>query len=118
MHGLDPFLEHALDLFEQRFVLLVHRILGHLAVTLGQVKTLTRHVRERLAFVVAQSVDEPRIDSIRQQQHLDASLCQAFKMRARGCRRMGFGDEVVDLVLLLASPADVFIQGLVLIVVA
>ena len=115
VHRLDPLLEYLFDLLEQWLVLIVHYVPRQLTFAFRQIKVLTGYIRECLAFEFGQTVDQPRVDAISQQQYFDTFVGKPFQMRAGRGGRMILGENVVDLVLLLARTLDIAVQGLFLI---
>ncbi len=83
---------------------------GNFPVALRQAQPISTDVRQRLAVVLAEGVDQPRIDTVRQQQHLDALVTQLLQVRARGCCREVVGEQVVNSVLAFLHTRNVIVE--------
>ncbi len=102
-HIAHTILQRLLDALDQRRVLLGER-LALLLFLCGldgvDVQLAARHVAQLLALEVAQVIDQPLVDAIRQQQHFDALAAQNFQVRARLRRGEIVGDDEIDFLLL------------------
>ena len=89
-------------------------LLVFLGFHLAQVQVTTGNVLELLAVVFVQVTHHPLVDTIRQDEYLDALLAEHFQVRAAlGGREVVAGD-VVDLFLAIFHAVDVVVQGDVL----
>ena len=63
-------------------MLFVGNVLRDRAVAFRKAQALTGNVGKFLAVILAQGVDEPRVDAVCEQQDLDILLAKKFEMRA------------------------------------
>ena len=76
----------------------------------GQIEARAGDIDERLALELAETLHDPRVDAICQQQHLDVALFQLLEVRACDGRRVVLRKDVVDLVLLGRRTTDIVLE--------
>ena len=80
----------------------------------ADVELAARDVAQLLAVELAQVIDQPLVDAIREQQHFDALAAQDFEVRAGFRGREAVGDHEVDLLLPRLHARDVVLERHVL----
>ncbi len=78
--------------------------LAALVVHLVKVKLALGHILEFLILILRQVAHHPLVDSVCQEEHLDALLAENFQIRAADRGSAIVGNEIVDLVLPLFHP--------------
>src|SRR6266853_1928401 len=107
---LHPVAERVLQLRDERPVpprLLRFLLLLVVGLELGEVELALRDRGERLALVFGEIRDQPLVDALREEQHLDPALPEDLQVRAVLRREEGLRGHVVDLVLPFLYARDV-----------
>src|SRR6266853_479192 len=107
---LHPVAERVLQFREERPVparLLRLLFLLLVGLELGEIELALRDRGERLALVLGEIRDQPLVDALRQEQHLDPALAEDFQVGAVFRRGVSLRGHVVDLVLSRLHARDV-----------
>ena len=109
-HIFNLFAQHRLDFFSQRLVF-AGSLLGLLffrrIFQSAQIKAAFGDRLQGFAVKFGQIADNPFIDAVGEQQHLDALLAENFQMRAVSGRGKRLGGHVINLLLPIFHAANV-----------